>query len=147
MSTVEERIKALEDVEAIKKMKAAYAYAIDERRWDDVLDCFTENALVDFGSFGIYRSKGDLAKFFNDWLAKERQMTRHLFHNPIIEVQGNTARGQWYFNIPAVERGVAMWTGGKYDDEYVREAGQWKHSKCLCTFAYNVTYQAGWTGK
>jgi len=43
---LEKRIRILEDVEAIKKLKARYWYCLEHKLWDELRDVFTEDAIL-----------------------------------------------------------------------------------------------------
>ena len=59
-----QRIQTLEDVEAIKKLKARYCAAADERDEDAFVGCFTEDAIWDGGSFRTLRRGGGYSGLF-----------------------------------------------------------------------------------
>jgi hypothetical protein len=54
---LEARIRVLEDIEAIKQLKAKYFRCLDNKHWDDLSDCFTENATTHYAD-GEYRLNG-----------------------------------------------------------------------------------------
>ena len=41
------RVKVLEDIEAIKKMHINYVYLLCNQQWDDMLECFAEDATME----------------------------------------------------------------------------------------------------
>ena len=59
MATLEERIQRLEDIEAIKNLKARYAAVCDDKyNPEEAIKLFTEDAVWDGGEdFGVH--KGD----------------------------------------------------------------------------------------
>ena len=54
---------------------------------------------ADFGSIGHYEGKIELTKFFRDAILSSFPFFTHMFHNPIVEVKGEKAAGQWYFEV------------------------------------------------
>ena len=46
---LESRLAALEDIEAIKKLKARYLRCVDNRLWDEMNECFAEDVVADYG--------------------------------------------------------------------------------------------------
>jgi len=140
------RIKVLEDIEEIKKLKARYLYYIDDREWDSVLDCFVEDAKTDYGPWGVYEGKKEIEKFFKEMFPPNYSLHHHVTHNPLIEVDGDRARGRWNLDEAATlkEGNKAIWISGRYDDEYVREGGSWKYKSVRVTFFYVTPYEEGW---
>src|SRR5437867_3844421 len=125
--TIEGRLRILEDIEAIKRLKHEYCFALDRRDWDSVVGFFARDGVVDYGSIGSARGQKAIRKLFVDRISRDFTFFAHMAHNPIIEVKGDRASGKWYFDIPAaVLSGQARWITGWYDDEYVREDGRWK---------------------
>ncbi len=148
-STLEERITQLEKIEAIKKMKAEYVLACDERRWDDAMRYFTSRPVVAFGPFGNFKSRGELEKFFKDTMPVTISFTIHRLSNPIIEVNGDTAKGIWYCEIPSthIPTNKAILQSGTYFDEYIKEGDEWKHTKLNLVYSYITEFGEGWVKK
>jgi len=143
---LEARIRILEDCEAIKKLKSRYLYYIDDRDWDGVLDCFVEDARVDYGPWGKYEGKKEIEKFFKEILPPLYSLDHHVTHDPIIEIDGDKAKGRWNLDVAAVmtEGNKAIWVSGRYDDEFVKEKGKWKYKSIAVKFHYVTPYEEGW---
>lgn len=144
--TLEDRINRLEDIEAIKKMKAEYVLACDERRWDDAMRYFTPDAVVSFGPFGTFEKLDDLEKFFTEKMPVTIAFTVHRLANPIIDVSGQMAKGIWYCEIPSthIPTNKAILQQGTYYDEYVKEANEWRHRKLDLVYSYITEFGEGW---
>jgi hypothetical protein len=83
---------------------------------------------VDYG-FGIHlEGRRAIKKFFIVIVGRRFKESMHQGHNPVIELEGNTARGRWLIYQYGVESrtGKAFRIGGKYEDEYEREEDGWK---------------------
>jgi len=131
LAELERRLGALEDIEAIKRLKHRYWRCLDLKLWDEMIGCFTDDATVDYGG-GRYRFAGvdAIMRFLRDSLARESgALGYHHGHHPEIELTGETtARGVWaldnyLFNV-AQKRGVRI--AAYYGDEYVKVGGEWK---------------------
>ena len=151
LEELESRIKVLEDIEAIKKLRATYCYLCDAglddaRNLEELLSHFTQNARVDFGPAGTYEGREGLKAFFGGVVAGALSFGMHMVHDPIIEVKGDRATGKWYFEVPATARAEhrAQWLAGTYEEEYVRENGEWKFDSIRAIFNYITPYDEGW---
>lgn len=131
MSDLERRIQALEDVEAIKRLKYRYWRHLDRKEWDEIAQCFTPDATVSYGD-GRYRFTGveAIVRFLRESLGRESgSVTIHHGHHPEIELlSGTMAHGRWalhnYLFNEKQKRAVAI--GAYYDDDYVKIGGEWK---------------------
>ena len=128
---LERRIHALEEIEAIKRLKYRYWRHLDLKEWDDLAGCFAPDATVSYGD-GQYSFRGvdAIMGFLRESLSKERgSVTIHQGHHPEIELTGPTAaKGTWalynyMFNEPQ-NRGIRI--GAYYYDDYVKIGGEWK---------------------
>ncbi len=100
-SELEKRITVLEDIEAIKKLKALYCDICDD-------DHNPGSYRHDFrGRWHLGRqglrsgegSHGELRKLFESFQDRI-SFSQHNVMNPIIEVNGDHAKGPWYFIGP-----------------------------------------------
>jgi hypothetical protein len=131
MEELETRLRALEDVEAIRQLKYRYWRCLDQQRWDELGDCFTDDATVSYGE-GRYRFAGraQIIGFLRDALGVDSgSVGVHHGHHPEIELTGpTTARGSWalynYLFNTRHSRGVRE--AAYYEDEYVKVGGAWK---------------------
>src|SRR6202043_2703966 len=96
MRTLEERMRALEDVEEIKQLKARYAAACDNNYDADAIAAlFTQDAVWDGGSLGKAEGREKIRKFFRH-APGFCPFAIHNVMNPVIEVDGDRATAQWY---------------------------------------------------
>ena len=138
---MEKRLRTLEDIEEIKQLQYRYLDCLITVQWDELIDCFTENGVVDLHS-GYAVGKEEFSKLFKEKIAKSHigQEGCRVMH-PIIAVDGDRAKGSWllytHFSQPhklqrippeTGEEDAPDWLQGYYEMEYVRENGQWKIS-------------------
>ena len=143
---LEKRIRILEDIEEIKKMKSRYVYCLDERDWDGVLNYFTEDVKADLGPNGKFKGKKELRKFFKEDYPPATSFSLHMTQDPLIEINGDKAKGRWYLHTSATftKNNQASWGAVRYDDEFVKEKGKWKCSSLILTIYYMTSYEEGW---
>ena len=151
--SLEERMQILEDIESIKKLKASYCYwadagtAGDASGMDQLIDHFTDDApWVDFGPFGVHRGKKEVGAFYREVVASTLSFSAHMVASPIIEVEGSKATGKWYVDVPCTLRGAErpVWLQGRYEEEYVKEGGQWKWKSIITVFGFITPFDEGW---
>lgn len=146
MNDLAKRIQRLEDIEAIKQLRARYCYLVDQGRSEELLALFTADAKGEYGPLGTY-DKAGLANFFKQTVPAALPFCMHMVHNPVIEVHGSAASGQWYFEVPAIhgpsER--AVWISGRYEEEYRKEGNAgWQFSLIRAIFNYFTPFDEGW---
>lgn len=142
---VEAAVIKLLDIEAIKKLKAQYCFCVDEGRWDDLEDLFTEDAVCDYGFFGRYEGKSQvLGTFFRQLVATASSFSAHMIHNAVIDVEDGSAKAKWYLTAPTTVQNRAIWTLGVYQDEFVKVNGTWKISAINFSFKYYTPFEDGW---
>jgi len=135
LEDLEKRVKAIEDLEEIKKLHQNYINLMDNLQYEEVLDLFTEDATSEVRNLGVKKGKKEMSEIYLDVLAKKRGTTRfdgHLAIEPDITVDGNTAKGTWliYMLFSKLE---IQWVQGKNECEYRKENGTWKISKLKFT--------------
>lgn len=65
--------------------------------------------------------------------------------NPVIDVDGDTATGQWHVLVTGtLPDREAVWILGVYKDEYRRTAEGWKFKTLRFVAAANAPYGSGW---
>ena len=62
LEELEKKVKALEDIEEIKQMHINYIIALNHQNFEEMIECFTEDATMDYQ--GKREGKGEIAKFF-----------------------------------------------------------------------------------
>jgi hypothetical protein len=151
-TALERKIKILEDIEAIKKLKHRYCFLVDAgiagdmAKIDELLANFTEDAWVDFSQFGVHKGKKALESFFKEFVPQALSYSAHLVSNPIINVDNNTASGKWYFFVPCTFRQSQMptWILGKYEEAYVKIADKWHWKSMIARFDFISPFADGW---
>ena len=144
---LEARIKNLEDIEAIRRLKGKYAYFADTKDVPGFMSLVADDAVWEFGKWGgRYEGKEAIRKFSEDVTLKNYSLMLHNFHEVSIEVKGDIATGIWYFLVPAtsVKEERAEWLGGMYEEKYVKVNGEWKFKEVVTDMKFAVPYNEGW---
>lgn len=138
LEKLEKRVKVLEDIEAIKKLHINYVYLLCNLQWDDMLECFAEDATMELLDQGVSKGKKEISGVFHNVLAKMiKRNDGHFVGQPIITVNRDKAKGHWILYLFFAEPEV-RWLQGRQDCEYIRVKGEWKFS--------SVKFTAPWPG-
>ncbi len=130
--SIEQRLQRLEDIEAIRALKARYLFSCDRKDPAGMRACFADGKVhIDFGVVGRFDRADALVKIYTDIACHPHMVEMHHGMNPQIEiVDAENARGTWslhYFLINT-QTNQATQLAGYYEDEYRKVAGNWKIS-------------------
>jgi hypothetical protein len=123
----------LREIEAIKRLKYRYMRCLDQKRWDELAECLTEDVETAYGG-GKYAFQGRAAvmRFLEDAMGSATFLSSHRVHHPEIDLTGpTTARGTWALEDVVLDPARKLFLQGAafYEDEYVKVAGVWKIRK------------------
>ena len=150
------RVLALEDAEAIRRLKARYAELVDSRyakgapkSADEIAPIataiaalFSEDAVWDGGALGVCNGRDAIRERM---AAPTLHFSRHYFVNPDIGIDGDRARGRWELLAPCTSReNEPMWMAGVEEDEYARVGGVWLHSRMQLHVHFFAPHERGW---
>jgi ketosteroid isomerase-like protein len=129
--SLEQRIQRLEDIESIKKLQATYGHYVD-RGWNDKVmfykkaaALFTEDATWESPAVGISaQGREEISETFKDMNAGT-DFFMHSFSNPIIDINGDTAKAKWLLLLGSNFEDKITLTYASYDNDYVRTAQGW----------------------
>ena len=143
---LEKRVQALEDVNAIRNLKAQYAaYCDDHYNPDGIAALFTADAVWESQGLGRFEGREAIREFFRG-ASQIFTFAIHYSLNGQIEVHGDSARAQWYLFMPCTlgEGNRAMWRAGIDREEYVRVNGEWKFKRKTSAPLFHSPFEEGW---
>lgn len=120
----------LHELEAIKRLKYRYLRCLDQKRWDELAECFTADARSSYGG-GRYAFEGRdaIMAFLRKAMGAPSFLSSHRVHHPEIDfTSATTATGSWALEDTVIETraGITIRGAAFYSDEYVKEDGAWK---------------------
>ena len=146
LAQLEQRVQALEDINAIRHLKARYAaYCDDQYNPDGLAALFTEDAVWESQGLGRCEGREAMRAFF--WSASQLfTCAMHDSLNGQIAVQGDTGQAQWYLFMPCTlgAGNRAMWRAGVDHEEYVRVACEWKFTRKTSAPLFHTPFEEGW---
>jgi hypothetical protein len=119
-------LQELLETEAIRELKALYCILVDARDWERCRQLFTPDARIG-GELPLKGEPPGRTYRADEFVAAAARTlagwtTLHTVHASLIETTGDaTARGLWAYS----QRGYG-YTGGYYDEQYVKGSEGWK---------------------
>jgi bile-acid 7alpha-dehydratase len=126
----------MEDIEAIKRLKAKYFRCVDKKLWEEMETVLTEDAVADYGmGIELLQGRKAIIEFLKKNLGRDSMISVHQGHNPEIEITSDTtATGVWVLNDRLIIQTIATSSGWRYyEDEYVKVNGEWKKKSTKIT--------------
>lgn len=132
LAELQKRVTITEDIQQIHQLQRLYINALICTEWDACADCFAENGRIDVYLHDPVQGREIIRKWFKEELAithagKEGDVLVH----PEITLNGEYAHGKWllYMMYAYPRTGQALfWVQGFYENDYVKEKGEWKIS-------------------
>ena len=127
-------------IEEIKSLKARYFRLLDQKRWDEWTDVFTEDVHIDtshggVGEMGIVDGRDNFRAFLEPML--DGVITTHHGHMPEINITDSaSAEGTWAMEDHLDWGGdsTPMWGTGWYTEQYRKcDDGAWRISALTLT--------------
>ena len=152
-----DRLEALtqrvEAISSIKRLQHAYGHYAELGLWHDFADLFADTGIGHYTQGALDR-EGIRALFLKEvgggrlGLADGR-IYPHISMQPVVTLAGDgqSAKGRWHIMamLGGYERS-ASWSGGVYENQYVRENGVWKMKDVTYLPQYSGRYEdPGWT--
>lgn len=123
MTTVQDLIDRQDIIDVLTR----YANTIDDKNWEGVESCFTEDAILDYSTTGKYIGP----KSWIDGVAREgsgqMRQAQHYISNFEVEINGDEASTRTYLfskHVYPDEGGYT--TGGVYIDKLRRTPNGWR---------------------
>jgi len=127
--------------EAIKRLKYKYLRCLDQKLWDEMGECFTEDAVAAYsGGKYAYEGRDAILDFLRRAMGAETFLSSHRVHHPEIELSSpSEATATWALEDVVIEEKWAITIRGAafYEDEYVKQDGRWRIRRT----GYKRTYE------
>jgi 3-phenylpropionate/cinnamic acid dioxygenase small subunit len=124
----------------ITELLYRYATALDTRDWDLLGQVFAPEAVYTIGVHGDFTGPRAIGEKIAS-LIGGYEATQHLITNPVIELDGDTARAHCYLHaqhyLPDQRTGGNTYEmGGTYHDDLVRTADGWRIARRVLDVAW-----------
>lgn len=130
MSSLEERVRRIEDERSIQQTMYRYGYAIDYGSEEEWLNCWSEDAVL-YWTESPFRGHEQLLIAFRAHTHAPDVFHKHFVVNARITIAGETASAQSMFaRLDSYQDGPQILAFGRYLDKFVRcQDGEWRFSE------------------
>lgn len=123
------RLQRMEDIDAIRQLKARYFHACDHKDIDTLRSCFTPGTLlIEYGVIGRFSDREAFLDIYRQMACHPHITDMHHGQNAQIEwLSPNEARATWdlYFHQINQQTGTLTQLGGFYLDRFIKTDGHW----------------------
>ena len=149
MTELEQRLTRMEDIEAIKQLKAEYCdICDDDHNPNRITTIFAEDGIWEGAGFGKAQGHAAIRELFKKFQTLI-SFSQHQVLNPVIKIDGDRATGIWYFFGPFTfyKNNQAKWLAARYQDDYVKVNGEWKIQHLRARGRMSADYEKSWADK
>jgi ketosteroid isomerase-like protein len=128
MTDIERRLQYLEDEQAILDTLYGYGHGLDYGHEDAWIDCWTEDAILDWPGRALMRGHAELRAGFRKHTHAPQAFHKHVVVEPRIVIEGDRATvTSMYARLDRYEGGPKIRAFGRYRDTLVRcKDGRWR---------------------
>ena len=141
------RVQELINREKIREVVHRYCWAVDRGTLEEVMSFFHDDpcelVLVP-GKHYVGRSA--VQRWYDAYIQNRMEVLRHLIHNQIITIDGDTAVSKSYFDAVGDLKGESITVAGFYEDTLLRARGKWKFTQKVIRLDFLVPLREGWGG-
>lgn len=123
-------LQELSDRQEIQDLMVAYCYAIDRKKWEELDDVFTADAVIDYTEMVGFRGNLAETKVFLVQGLAQLAAYQHSISTSQIRIEGDLAHGRTLCSNPMVieVNGTkqTMFVGLWYRDTFVRTPKGWR---------------------
>jgi hypothetical protein len=158
VGNLEERIRYLEDLEEIRRLKHYYycrcvdcCVAGDAGAIEQTISRFADNIVADFTGLPRAEGKAAVIEFYAQTVPAGLTWSQHRVMNEVIDIDGDQASGLWYVDCPVRFRGAgddgyagSGFVAGRYEETYCREQGIWKWTSITALLDVTTPFDQNW---
>lgn len=129
MDDILARLQRLEDIEAIRRLKARYLHACDRKNIAAIRACFAPgNIRIDYGAIGCFDNREDFLQVYQAKACHPEVIDIHHGHNEQIEwlsaSEASAVFDLFFYQIDT-RTGMLIQLGGYYEDQFCKRDEQW----------------------
>lgn len=143
LESLHQRLRLLEDIEAIRDLRKRYHYFINEEQFGRIAELYTADANVVLDTVGSARGTAAIDALYRK-IPDNADIVRQFIHNHLVEVDGDTAKGISYLDARYGKDGESLLVAARFEETYTREAQGWLISETLVKIYFAAPVTPGW---
>lgn len=142
----EGRIRLLEDLEDIKRLRILYHVFFNSREFNRVPELFTSDGVLKLGGLFDYHGHQEIEEGLIE-VGSKLQIVKQFLGHHVVDVDGDTAHGVADMEARYGYGGISLMVAGRYDETYVRTDNGWRISYSNWEMFFAVPPTVGWAGE
>jgi hypothetical protein len=133
LADLQRRVDALNDEDRIRSLQAAYGFYEDRKMWDDIVDLFAQDGVVEVGGQGVWRGPAGIRRWLDSMGPaglKHGQLNDRVQFDITVTVApgGNEAwaRGIELGMLGEADQEKGWWEVATFRNRFVKDRGVWK---------------------
>ena len=151
LAELEERIALMNDEDQVRNLQNAYGYYIDRKMWDDVVDLFAVDGVLEIADMGIYEGprgvRRALERMGPAGLARG-QLNDHLQLDMVVDIDAARSearsRGIEFAMLGDTQADTAHFAVSVFENRYVKTDGIWRIREMRLFPLMKTDYEQGW---
>jgi ketosteroid isomerase-like protein len=140
-------VQELLDREKIRDLLHRYCWAVDKETLTDVMALFHTQCTLILAPGKRYEGRAAVERWYEAYMTNRMEVLRHLIHNQVIAISGDTATSKSYFDAVGDLKGESITVAGYYEDTLLRVDGEWKFTEKTIRLDFLAPINEGWGGK
>jgi hypothetical protein len=151
LASLQRTVLLIEDRKAIERLQQLYGHYVSEGMAREAAALFAASpvASIEYAQQGVYLGRARIESFLRT--SGARVQPGELRETPMMQAvitvapDGQTAKARWRSLVMGGLQGQdGRWEEGPYENEYVKEGGNWKISRLHWYTTVNGSYDKGW---
>ncbi len=151
LASLQRQVGLLEDSKSIERLQQAYGYYVSAGLAREAADLFSNDpgASIEYAQQGVFVGRKRIEQFLaisgaalRPGEIRETPTMQGVIH---VAADGRTAKARWRSLVMGGVHGEdGRWTEGPYENEYIKEGGNWKIRTLHWYTTVSGSYDQGW---
>jgi ketosteroid isomerase-like protein len=144
--TLDDRIRRLEDIEEVRRLRNMYHHFVNENLPDRFREIYTDDGVIQIDTHMKFVGIEAIVEGFRKIPART-PLVKQFVHSHQVDVAGDTTTAFAYIEARYAQDGQSLMVAGRYDETYVRTSAGWRITTTYAKVDFAVPVQTGWAGE